>query len=78
MTMLTAKELRKELNIPITLWRYWKNYRTANHYKFPEPDSTKYIDKNHPRVATWELELFKEWWDNRPECGRPMVDITNL
>ena len=76
--LLTAKELRKELNISIELWRYWKNQRKAIHYNFPEPDDTKYIDKNHPKVATWELSWFKEWWLNRPKVGRQITDITNL
>jgi hypothetical protein len=76
--LLTAKELQKELGISIELWRYWKNYRKANHYKFPMSDGTKFIDKNHPRVATWELSWFKEWWLHRPPCGRQMKDITNL
>jgi hypothetical protein len=74
--LLTAKEIRKELNISMSLWRFWKNYRTKEHYKFPEPDSVRFVDKNHPRVTTWELEWFKEWWDNRPRVGRPVIDIT--
>jgi hypothetical protein len=76
--LLTAKELRKELNIPIDLWRYWKNHRKAKHYKFPEPDGTKFIDKKHPNAEAWELSWFEEWWFNRPKGGRPMTDITNL
>jgi hypothetical protein len=74
--LLTAKELQKELGISIELWRYWKNYRKANQYQFPMSDSTKFIDKNHPRVATWELDWFKDWWDNRPTSR--FTDITNL
>jgi hypothetical protein len=76
--LLTAKELRKELIISIVLWRYWKNHRKAKHYNFPEPDSTKYVDKNHPKVDAWELSRFKEWWLNRPKVGRQFTDITNL
>lgn len=77
MILLTAKELRKELSIPINLWRYWKNHRKANYYPFPEPDSKKYLDKNHPNQDAWEFESFKEWWENRPRC-RQLKDITNL
>jgi hypothetical protein len=75
--LLTAKELRKELNISIELWRYWRNYRKAKNYNFPEPDGTKFIDKNHPKAAAWELSWFKEWWDNRP-TSRTFKDITNV
>lgn len=76
--LLTAKELQKELNIPIELWRYWRYYRTAKHYKFPEPDGVKYANRYHPKAEAWELEWFKEWWENRPNCGRQFTDITNL
>ena len=72
-TYLTAKELRKELNIKIPNWNHHKKKST-----FPEPDGYKWIDKNHPEVSTWNLSWFKEWWDNRPIPGRPIIDITNL
>jgi hypothetical protein len=76
--LLTAKELQKELNISVELWRYWRYYRTEKHYKFPAPDDFKYANRYHPRAAAWELAWFKEWWEGRPDCGRPFTDITNV
>ena len=70
---LTAKKLRKELNITIDNWNYHKKKAS-----FPESDGNKYVDKNHPNVKTWRLDLFIDWWNKRPKVGRPRIDITNL
>ena len=70
---LTAKELRKELNISLGNWYYHIQKIT-----FPEAEGSTYVDKNHPNVKTWRLDLFTDWWNKRPKVGRPMIDITNL
>lgn len=74
----TAKQLRKELNISIDNWNYWKTRRKADYHKFPEPDNTIYASKNNPKVPAWDFETFKKWWESRPPACRPFKDITNL